>query len=117
MIGSVSLIQVALDRISRQDCLRIVSEVNHYVDYVFSRSNVFTHCKKYGRSVQVPTIQPTGNQFDLSVHILMDTIVIALIQDQKNMNNYMKNQLANLDQKGRRICPMLLYKLRNLKRW
>lgn len=43
------------------------------------------------------TIQPMGNQFDQSVHILLDAIVISLTQNQENINEYMKKQHANLE--------------------
>ncbi|SFA84472.1 6-phospho-3-hexuloisomerase [Lentibacillus halodurans] len=52
---------------------------------------------KYRRHEELPTIQPMGNQFDQSVHILLDAIVIALTQSRENINDYMKEQHDNLD--------------------
>ncbi|WP_188456256.1 6-phospho-3-hexuloisomerase [Virgibacillus oceani] len=43
------------------------------------------------------TMQPMGNQFDQSVHILLDAIVISLTHGRDNINEYMKDQHANLD--------------------
>ncbi|MDC3412057.1 6-phospho-3-hexuloisomerase [Aquibacillus sp. 3ASR75-11] len=41
------------------------------------------------------TIQPLGNQFDQSVHLFLDSVVILLTKDKANINDYMKNQHAN----------------------
>lgn len=52
---------------------------------------------KHRRQEEPATMQPMGNQFDQSVHILLDAIVIALTQSRDNINDYMKQQHANLD--------------------
>ncbi|WP_099156975.1 6-phospho-3-hexuloisomerase [Virgibacillus ndiopensis] len=52
---------------------------------------------KSRQPVETATMQPMGNQFDQSVHILLDAIVISLIQGRDNINDYMKEQHANLD--------------------
>lgn len=45
------------------------------------------------------TIQPLGNQFDQSVHLLLDAIVIFITQteDKESMNEKMTNRHANLE--------------------
>lgn len=52
---------------------------------------------KHRRKEEPVTIQPMGNQFDQSVHILLDAIVISLTEGQENIHDYMKQQHANLE--------------------
>ncbi|PKH12287.1 MULTISPECIES: 6-phospho-3-hexuloisomerase [Planomicrobium] len=54
---------------------------------------------KYRRESEPPTIQPLGNQFDQSVHLLLDAIIIYSIQKdgQTSSHENMKNRHANLE--------------------
>lgn len=52
---------------------------------------------KHRSPLEPKTMQPMGNQFDQSVHILLDAIVISLTESQGNINDAMKQQHANLD--------------------
>lgn len=52
---------------------------------------------KLRRPEEPATIQPMGNQFDQSVHILLDAVVISLTQSRDDINYYMKKQHENLD--------------------
>ncbi|MBP1950495.1 6-phospho-3-hexuloisomerase [Virgibacillus litoralis] len=52
---------------------------------------------KLRRPKEPVTIQPMGNQFDQSVHILLDAVVISLTQSRDDINHYMKEQHENLD--------------------
>jgi len=50
---------------------------------------------KYRLSSESPTIQPLGNQFDQSVHLLLDAIIISTLKD--NSNEELRNRHANLE--------------------
>lgn len=54
---------------------------------------------KYRRSGEPPTIQPLGNQFDQSVHLLLDAIIIATVQQKggQEVNEEMAKRHANLE--------------------
>lgn len=53
---------------------------------------------KYRRSGEPDTIQPLGNQFDQSVHLLLDAIIIHCLQEQEvNSHENMRNRHANLE--------------------
>lgn len=54
---------------------------------------------KYRRATEPPTIQPLGNQFDQSVHLVLDAIIIATLKkgDQSSSHEEMKNRHANLE--------------------
>jgi 6-phospho-3-hexuloisomerase len=54
---------------------------------------------KYRRKEEPPTIQPLGNQFDQSVHLLLDAIIIATVQQNggPKVNEEMAKRHANLE--------------------
>jgi len=53
---------------------------------------------KKRRPEEPNTIQPLGNQFDQSVHLLLDSIIIhALHEGEKADYNQMTNRHANLE--------------------
>ncbi|WP_422124363.1 6-phospho-3-hexuloisomerase [Planococcus sp. X10-3] len=54
---------------------------------------------KYRRESEPPTIQPLGNQFDQSVHLVLDAIIIHSLQKdgQPSSHEEMKNRHANLE--------------------
>ena len=54
---------------------------------------------KYRRESEPPTIQPLGNQFDQSVHLVLDAIIIHSLQKdgQTSSHEEMKNRHANLE--------------------
>ncbi|MGJ9382674.1 6-phospho-3-hexuloisomerase [Salipaludibacillus sp. CF4.18] len=54
---------------------------------------------KHRRPEEPETIQPLGNQFDQSVHLLLDAIVIFITQtdDKESINEKMTNRHANLE--------------------
>jgi len=52
---------------------------------------------KYRKEHEPNTIQPLGNQFDQSVHLLMDAIVIALTQENENNEEMMRSRHTNLE--------------------
>ncbi|WP_342433257.1 6-phospho-3-hexuloisomerase [Neobacillus sp. FSL H8-0543] len=52
---------------------------------------------KHRRSIQPGTIQPLGNQFDQSVHLLLDGIIIHSLKKNQKRNNEMLNRHANLE--------------------
>jgi 6-phospho-3-hexuloisomerase len=54
---------------------------------------------KYRRSTEPTTIQPLGNQFDQSVHLLLDAIIIYSLQTETNehLNEVMRKRHANLE--------------------
>ncbi|WP_281658749.1 6-phospho-3-hexuloisomerase [Halobacillus sp. Cin3] len=43
------------------------------------------------------TIQPLGNQFDQSVHLLLDAVIIQAVSDQEDSNEQMTARHANLE--------------------
>lgn len=54
---------------------------------------------KYRRESEPATIQPLGNQFDQSVHLVLDAIIIHSLQKdgQTSSHEEMKNRHANLE--------------------
>lgn len=54
---------------------------------------------KYRRESEPSTIQPLGNQFDQSVHLVLDAIIIHSLQEagQQSSHEEMKNRHANLE--------------------
>ncbi|ANU11919.1 hypothetical protein A1A1_17065 [Planococcus antarcticus DSM 14505] len=54
---------------------------------------------KYRRDNEPSTIQPLGNQFDQSVHLVLDAIIIATLQtnDQQSSYEEMTKRHANLE--------------------
>lgn len=52
---------------------------------------------KYRHPSEPVTIQPLGNQFDQSVHLLLDAIIIYSLSDNKDMNEELKKRHANLE--------------------
>lgn len=52
---------------------------------------------KYRRPEEPKTIQPLGNQFDQSVHLVLDAIIISTLQDAKAANDEMTKRHANLE--------------------
>ncbi len=52
---------------------------------------------KYRMEHEPQTIQPLGNQFDQTVHLLMDGIVIALTQENENSEEMMRSRHTNLE--------------------
>ncbi|WP_085506139.1 6-phospho-3-hexuloisomerase [Thalassobacillus devorans] len=51
---------------------------------------------KHRRKEEPATIQPMGNQFDQSVHLLLDGVVISMTSDEKDIHDLMKRNHANL---------------------
>ncbi|MFT9495081.1 6-phospho-3-hexuloisomerase [Anaerosolibacter sp.] len=43
------------------------------------------------------TIQPLGNQFDQTVHLLLDGLIIHSLQDKEDLHEAMKERHANLE--------------------
>lgn len=52
---------------------------------------------KYRLASEPETIQPLGNQFDQSVHLLLDAIIIFTLNDNENANDVMAKRHANLE--------------------
>ncbi|PLS17711.1 6-phospho-3-hexuloisomerase [Bacillus sp. M6-12] len=52
---------------------------------------------KYRHPGEPETIQPLGNQFDQSVHLVLDGIIIHSLQDKQDMNEEMRNRHTNLE--------------------
>ncbi|PLR78342.1 6-phospho-3-hexuloisomerase [Bacillus sp. V3-13] len=52
---------------------------------------------KYRRPEEPTTIQPLGNQFDQSVHLLLDGVIIHSLQVNKEVNDAMRKRHANLE--------------------
>ncbi|WP_312024331.1 6-phospho-3-hexuloisomerase [Bacillus canaveralius] len=52
---------------------------------------------KYRRPEEPETIQPLGNQFDQSVHLLLDGIIIHSLQVNKEVKEAMRKRHANLE--------------------
>lgn len=54
---------------------------------------------KYRRSEEPATIQPLGNQFDQSVHLVLDAVIIATLQKdgEKNVYEEMTKRHSNLE--------------------
>lgn len=54
---------------------------------------------KHRRSNEPDTIQPLGNQFDQSVHLLMDSIIIYTLEKSSNSMSFeeMKNKHTNME--------------------
>lgn len=54
---------------------------------------------KYRRADEPKTIQPMGNQFDQAVHLVLDAIIIATLQELKNKTDLveMTKRHANLE--------------------
>lgn len=54
---------------------------------------------KYRKENEPDTIQPLGNQFDQSVHLLLDAIIIHSLQDgnASRLNDSMRKRHANLE--------------------
>lgn len=52
---------------------------------------------KYRLPSEPETIQPLGNQFDQSVHLLLDAIIIFTLNDNENVNDAMVKRHANLE--------------------
>lgn len=50
---------------------------------------------KYRLPSESPTIQPLGNQFDQSVHLLLDAIIISTLKNTSNEE--LRNRHANLE--------------------
>jgi len=50
---------------------------------------------KYRLPNEAPTIQPLGNQFDQSVHLLLDAIIISTLKEASNEE--LRNRHANLE--------------------
>jgi 6-phospho-3-hexuloisomerase len=50
---------------------------------------------KYRLPSEAPTIQPLGNQFDQSVHLLLDAIIISTLKEASNEE--LRNRHANLE--------------------
>ncbi|WP_408007928.1 6-phospho-3-hexuloisomerase [Pseudalkalibacillus sp. A8] len=69
------------------------SEIGRFAD----RNIIIKAATKHDHSRAFSTIQPMGNQFDQSVHLLLDAIVIALTKETENLNEVMKQQHANLE--------------------
>jgi 6-phospho-3-hexuloisomerase len=51
---------------------------------------------KYRRASEPDTIQPLGNQFDQSLHLLLDALIIYSV-NQTSSHDEMKNRHANLE--------------------
>ncbi|MRG84963.1 6-phospho-3-hexuloisomerase [Salinibacillus xinjiangensis] len=51
---------------------------------------------KHRRKDEPETIQPMGNQFDQSVHLLLDAVVISMTSKQEDIHDMMKRNHANL---------------------
>ena len=51
---------------------------------------------KYRRESEPDTIQPLGNQFDQSLHLLLDAIIIYTVKETSS-HEEMKNRHANLE--------------------
>lgn len=52
---------------------------------------------KYRLPNEPETIQPLGNQFDQSVHLLLDAIIIYTLNESENVNDAMAKRHANLE--------------------
>ncbi|SDO02926.1 6-phospho-3-hexuloisomerase [Alkalicoccus daliensis] len=52
---------------------------------------------KYRRENEPATIQPLGNQFDQSLHLLLDAFIIYLSKQQEDNHDSWKNRHANLE--------------------
>lgn len=52
---------------------------------------------KYRRPEEPETIQPLGNQFDQSVHLVLDAIIIHSLQEHGGMNEEMRRRHSNFE--------------------
>jgi 6-phospho-3-hexuloisomerase len=52
---------------------------------------------KFRRPEEPATIQPLGNQFDQSVHLLLDAIIISTLGNPETANEEMNKRHANLE--------------------
>lgn len=52
---------------------------------------------KYRRENEPETIQPLGNQFDQSVHLVLDAIIIYTLSGSEGANDVMVKRHANLE--------------------
>lgn len=52
---------------------------------------------KYRKPEEPSTIQPLGNQFDQSVHLVLDAIIIHSLRAGNDLNEEMKKRHANLE--------------------
>jgi 6-phospho-3-hexuloisomerase len=71
------------------------SEIAAISDHVL----VIPAATKYRRQDEPETIQPLGNQFDQSVHLLLDAIIIHSLQEKQSssINDVMRKRHANLE--------------------
>ncbi|MFJ7728550.1 6-phospho-3-hexuloisomerase [Neobacillus sp. NPDC097160] len=67
-----------------------IASVSHHV-------LVIPAATKYRRKVEPETIQPLGNQFDQSVHLVLDGIIIHSLQMNETLAQDMLKRHANLE--------------------
>ncbi|MCK6208776.1 6-phospho-3-hexuloisomerase [Bacillus infantis] len=64
---------------------------------ISDRVLVIPAATKYRRPEEPATIQPLGNQFDQSVHLVLDGIIIHSLQEKEDMNDEMRRKHSNLE--------------------
>lgn len=69
------------------------SKIAKISDYVL----VIPAATKYRHPGEPATIQPLGNQFDQSLHLVLDGIIIHSLQEKQDMNEEMRNRHTNLE--------------------
>lgn len=58
---------------------------------------VLNAATKHRRATEPATIQPLGNQFDQSVHLMLDAIIIYITKQNQSINDEMKQRHTNLE--------------------
>ncbi len=77
--------------------LIVTTKVGSDIGRLVDQHVIINAATKQRQVGETPTIQPMGNQFDQSVHLLLDAVVIALTKETEDLNEVMKQQHANLE--------------------
>lgn len=75
----------------------VTTNVDSKISKISDGVLVIPAATKYRLPNEPETIQPLGNQFDQSVHLLLDAIIIFTLNVNENINDVMTKRHANLE--------------------
>jgi len=99
--GSSVMITSLVETVKKKEAVLALVTTNREAEVIKDCQSVLhvPAATKYRRSSEPDTIQPLGNQFDQSVHLLLDSIIIYTLEKASDSMSFeeMKNKHTNME--------------------